>query len=196
MIGNSKIRLSKNSGMTLAEVVVVMAISAIVFTGMMVTYLEGVRYTRQNSSMMMLHNEGKTALEMMGGLIRQAARVRIASQGGVSNSRLELDYNDPWGGGDAEFYFSKAGKVLRWSDRTRDNRKLHMTLLPMLDIDTGPYEEPYLKVKDCRFTSLDHLGIPSPYLKGYSLIKVELVLEDDQGDTLYLYSVHSKRNEL
>ena len=182
--------------MTLVETVVVMAISAVVFTGMLVTYLEGVRYTRQNSSMMTLYTEGKAALEMMGGWIRQAARIRIGSQGGVSNARLELDYNDPWGGGDAEFYFSRSGKVLKWSDRTKGNRKLHMTLLPMLDMDTGPYEEPYLKVKDCRFTPLDYIGPPSPYLRGYSLIRIDLVLEDDRGDTLYLYSVHSKRNKL
>ncbi|UCE66975.1 MAG: prepilin-type N-terminal cleavage/methylation domain-containing protein [Candidatus Zixiibacteriota bacterium] len=196
MIEDLKIRLSKNSGLTLVEIVVAMAISAIVFIGMLATYAEGVRYTRQNSSMMTLYNEGKAALEIMGGWIRQAARIRISSYGGVSNARLELNYNDPWGGGDAEFYFSEASNILKWNDRTKRSRRLNMTLLPMLDVDTGPYKEPYLKVKDCRFTPLDHLGIPSPYLEGYSLIKIELVLEDSRGDTLYLYSVHSKRNKL
>jgi hypothetical protein len=74
--------------------------------------------------------------------------------------------------------------------------KLNMTLLPMLNIHTGPQEEPYLKVKDCRFTPLDHIGAPSPYLQGWGLIKVELVLEDDRGDTLYMSSVFAKWNKL
>ncbi|UCC78478.1 MAG: prepilin-type N-terminal cleavage/methylation domain-containing protein [Candidatus Zixiibacteriota bacterium] len=189
-------RSSKDSGLSLVEIVVAMAVSAIVFTGMLVTYLEGVEYTRENSNMMTLYGEGKVALEQMGWWIRQAARVRISSYGGVSNARMRLNYNDAWGGGDAEFYFSRAAKELRWSDRTEGKRKLHMTLLPILNIDAGPYEEPYLKVKDCRFTPLDHIGAPSPYLEGYWLIKVEMVLEDDRGDTLYLSSVYSKRNKL
>ena len=71
-----------------------------------------------------------------------------------------------------------------------------MTLLPMLDTHTGPLEEPYLKVKDCKFTPLDHIGAPSPYLQGWGLVKIELVLEDDKGDTLYMYSIHAKKNKL
>jgi len=177
------------------EIVIVMAISAIVFTGMMVTYAEGVRYTRQNSSMMTLYNEGSAVSKKIGGMIREAGRARIFPHGGVSNARLELDYNRDWGGGEAEFYFSKASKVLKWSDRRRGATRLHMTILPMMDFETGPYEEPYLKVKDFRFTPLDHIGPPAPYLEGYSLIKIEMVLEDDRGDTLYLSSVHSKRND-
>ena len=195
MIGNSKIKLSNNSGLTLAEIVVVMAISSIVFTGMLVTYVEGVRYMRRNSSMMTLYNEGSAVLEKMQQMIREAGRIRISSYGGTSNAQLELDYNDIWGGGEAEFYFSRVNQVLRWNDRRRDTRKLHMILLRMLDFETGPYDEPYLKVKDLRFYPLDHIGIPSPYLRGYSLIKIEMVLEDDRGDTLYLSAVSSKRND-
>jgi len=195
MIGYFKIKSSKNTGLTAVEIVVVMAVSAIVFTGMLVTYAEGVKYTRQNSSMMTLYSEGSAVLRKMGGMIREAGRVRIFPHGGVSNARLELDYNRDWGGGEAEFYFSRATNVLKWSDKRRRTRKLHMTLLPMLDIETGPHEEPYLKVKDFRFTPLDHIGSPSPYLEGYSLIKIEMVLEDDRGDTLYLSAVHSKRND-
>jgi prepilin-type N-terminal cleavage/methylation domain-containing protein len=195
MMGNRKAKFAKNAGLTLVEIVVVMAISAIVFTGMMVTYAEGVRYTRQNSSMMTLYNEGSAVLNKIGGMIREAGRVRIFPHGGSSNARLELDYNHDWGGGEAEFYFSKASEVLKWSDLRRRTRRLHMTILPMMDFETGPYEEPYLKVKNCKFTPLDHIGPPAPYLEGYSLIKTELVLEDDRGDTLYLFAVHSKRND-
>jgi prepilin-type N-terminal cleavage/methylation domain-containing protein len=80
--------LRKNSGMTLAEVVIAMAISAIVLTGMLVAYVDGVRYTSENSSMMTMHNEGKAALMKMGKYIRRAARVRIRPYGGVSNAQI------------------------------------------------------------------------------------------------------------
>jgi len=191
-----KRRIFGDKGLTMVEIVVVMAISAIVFTGMMVTYSEGVRYTRKNSSLMTLYEEGSAAMNMMRKMIREAGRARIFPNGGVSNARLELDYNDIWGGGEAEFYFSKLNGTLKWSDRRRGTRKLHMTLLPMLDLQIGPQDEPYLKVKDLRFNPIDHIGAPSPYLEGYSLIKIEMVLEDDRGDTLYLSSISSRRNDL
>lgn len=187
----------KNSGMTLAEMVIAMAISAIVLTGMLVAYTDGVIYTRENASMMTMHDEGKTALDKMGAYIRRAARVRIRPYGGVSNAQIELDYTDVhYDGGDVEFIFSKSGEKIKWNNRMGNDARLNMTLLPMLNTHTGPQEEPYLKVKDCRFTPLDHIGPPSPYLRGWGLIKVELVLEDDQGDTLYMSSVFAKWNKL
>lgn len=195
MSGFLKRGSSENSGFTLAELLIAMVISAIVFAGMMFTYVEGVKYTRESSNMMTLYSEGKTALEQMGWWIRQAARIRISSYGGVSNAKMVLAYNDAWGGGEAEFYFSRAAKELKWSDRSEGKRMLHMTLLPMLNADTEPNQVPYLRVKDCRFTPLDHIGAISPYLEGYWLIKIEMVLEDDQEDTLYLSSVYSRRNK-
>jgi prepilin-type N-terminal cleavage/methylation domain-containing protein len=196
MIEKFRGKMLGEKGLTLVEIVVVMAISAIIFTGMMLTYSEVARYTRENSSLMTLYNEGSAAMILIRKAIREAGRARIRPSGGVSNARLELDYNDIWGGGEAEFWFSKTDKKLKWSDRRRGTNRLHMTLLPMLNLNIGPQEEPYLKVKDLRFTPLDHIGTPSPYLEGYSLIKIEMVLEDDWGDTLYLSSVSSKRNDL
>jgi len=187
----------KNCGMTLAEVVIAMAISAIVFTGMLVAYTDGISYTREHSSMMTMHNEGKAALAKMGKYIRRAGRVRIRPYGGVSNAQIELDFTDVhYDGGDVEFIFSKSNKNIKWNNRMGDEARLNMTLLPMLDTHTGPQQEPYLKVKDCRFTPLDHIGPPSPYLQGWGLIKVEMVLEDDRGDTLYMSSVFAKGNKL
>lgn len=192
----SKTKKSGNRGLTLVEIVVAMVVSAIVFTGMLVAYTEGVSFTRENSSIMTLYNEGSAAMRMMRKMIREAARVRIYPNGGVSNARITLDYNDVWGGGEAEFYFSKYNNNLKWSDLRRGTRRLHMNLLPVLNIHTAPQQEAYLKVKDLRFTPLDHIGAPAPYLEGYSLIKIEMVLEDDRGDTLYLSSVSSRRNQM
>ena len=192
-----RIYMKGDSGLSLAEIVVAMAVSAIVFTGMLVAFTEGVRYTRENSSMLTMHNEGKAALEMMGKNIRQAARVRVRPYEGVENAQIELDYTDEkFEGGDIEFIFSKSNKKIKWNDRRGGTAKLNMPLLPFLDIDTGPHDEPYLKVKDCRFTPLDHIGPPSPYLKGWAMIKIELTMEDNEGDTLYMSSVHAKRNQL
>ncbi len=185
-----------NAGLTIVEVVSAMAIAAIAFTGMLYTYTEGVRYTRQNSSKMVLYNEGSAALSKMSKAIRLCGRARIKPFGGVSNAKLDMAYAADWGGGAADFYFNELGENIKWNDRRRGTNKLNMTLLPMLDFNTGHGEEPYLKVKDLTFTDLDHIGTPSPYIRGFSLIRIELVLEDDRGDTLYLSTVSSKRNKL
>ena len=134
---------------------------------------------------------------MMGKHIRQAARARVRPYEGVENAQIELDYTDEkFEGGDIEFIFSKSNKKIKWNDTRGGTAKLNMPLLPFLNIDVGPHDEPYLKVKDCRFTPLDHIGPPSPYLKGWGMIKIELTMEDEEGDTLYMSSVHAKRNQL
>ena len=97
-------------------------------------------------------------------------------------------------GGEVDFYFSRMDKSLKWDDRRGTHNKLNLTFLPMLDYESTQDDEPYLKVKDMKFTPLDHYGAPSPTLKGYSMIRIDMVLEDDQGDTLYLYTISSKRN--
>lgn len=183
--------------MTLAEAVIAMAISAIVLTGMLAAYTDGIRYTRENASMMTMQNEGEAALEMMGNYIRKAARVRIRPYGGVSNAQIELDYTDVhYDGGDVDFIFSKSNKNIKWNNRMGNEARLNMNLVPMLNTQTGPGEEPYLKVMDCRFTPLDHIGAPSPYLRGWGLVKIDLLLEDDQGDSLRMSSVFAKWNKL
>ena len=187
-------RLLSSGGFTLVEIVIVMAISAIVFTGMLVTYTEGVQYMRYNSSMMTLYNEGTAALKRITREIRESGRARIRPSGGVSDARLELSYNEFLDGGSVDFWFSSIDNKMKWNNRRWGKSKLNMRLLPMTDFETEPGEEPYLRVKDLRFTPLDHIGPSSPYLEGYFLIKIEMVLENDQGDTLYLSSVASKRN--
>jgi prepilin-type N-terminal cleavage/methylation domain-containing protein len=192
-----RIKKSGNSGFTLAEVLVAMAISAIVFTGMLVAYTEGIGYTREDSSLMNLYAEGSAAMSKMGRYIREAGRIRVSPYGGASNARIRLEYpREGFRGGDIEFIYSQSTHKIRWNYSRGGANQLNMILLPMLNTHTGPNEVPYLRVRDCRFTPLDHIGTPSPYLEGYFMIKIEMVLEDARGDTLYLSSVHTKRNEM
>lgn len=189
-------KIKSNSGLTIIEVVVVMAISAIAFTGMVYTYTEGVRYTRQNSSKMVLYNEGSAVLRDISRSIRLCGRARIRSFGGTRDSRLDLANVPDHGGGGIDYWFDNLGGTLKYND-TRDGISiLNMTFLPMLDFNVRPGEEPYLTVRNLKFTDLDYIGAPAPFTRGFSLIRIELVLEDALGDTLYLSTVSSKRNRL
>jgi hypothetical protein len=178
----------------MVEMGVVLTISAIVLTGMLVAYTDGIRYWRSTSDKMTLYNEGTMALALMSKWIRNSNFVKIKSFSGLPNAKIELKYPHPsWS---AEFYFVDQAGELKWNDQTQDRNKFNMKLLPAVSYrGTRPGDDPYLSVKDARFTSLDDIGWGSPQLVGYSLIKIELVLESAEGDTLYLSSVVSKRNK-
>ena len=193
-----KLRLKKTRsgvdfGMTLVELAIVMVISSIFFTGMLVTYVNGIGYWRSTSDMLVLYNEGTIALDKMSKWIRNANFIRIKSISGSPNAKLELKYPPP--SRSAEFYFIRSTGEVRWNDQTENRNQFNKTLLPAVRFRGRPRgEDPYLTVKKLEFTALDDIGTPSPQLKGYSLIKIELVLENQDGDTLYLSSVASKRN--
>jgi len=184
----------KNSGMTMVEMGVVLVIAAIVMTGMLSAYTDGIRYWRSASEKSMLYNEGSTALIKISKWIRGSSFIRIKSMSGLPNARLELRY--PSSTSSAEFYFVESDKSLKWNDQTEGRNQFNKTLLPEVRFRTGGYDdEPYLYVKQLRFLPLDDIGQGSPQLVGYSLVKIEMVLEDQKGDTLYLSSVASKRNK-
>ena len=186
-----KIQISK-TGITLVEVVTVMTISAIVFTGVLIAYTEGIGYWQDTSEEFTLHNEGTAALSLMRRFIRMASFISIRSSSGVASARLELDY--PGELGSATFYFMREDGSIRWNDQTEGRNRFNMRLLPAVRYRQGRNETPYLTVKDARFTPLDDIGFQSPTLIGYSLVRIELILEDSQGDTLYLSSVACRRN--
>lgn len=186
-----KIQISK-AGVTLVEVAAVIAISAIVFTGVLIAYSEGVGYWYDTSEEFALYNEGTAALTLMGRFIRQASFIRIRSYSGVASSRLDLDY--PEDIGSATFYFVREDGSIRWNDQTEGRNRFNMRLLPAVTYRQGRDEKPYLNVIDATFTPLDDIGFGSPTLLGYSLVRIDLILEDSREDTLYLSSVVSKRN--
>lgn len=185
--------LEMRSGMTLVEVATVIAISALLFTGVLFAFSEGVGHWGDTSEEFTHYNEGTAALALMGRFIRNASFISIKSYSGVAFAKLELDY--PEDIGSATFYFVKESGSLKWNDQTEGRNKFNLKLLPAVKYRQERGEKPYLKVKRARFTSLDDLGFGSPTLIGYSLIKIELVLEDPDNDTLYLSSVVSKRNK-
>lgn len=180
--------------MTLVEMIVVMVMSAIVFAGMLVTYVNGIGYWKSTSDTMVMFNEGTTALEKMSRWIRNSNFIQIRSMAGEHNARLELRYNDP--AASASFYFIRSSGEVLWNDHTEDRNQFNMRLLPAVSYRGRPRnEEPYLKVKRLEFIPLDDIGPGSPQLLGYSLIRIELVLEDQEGDTLFLSSVAAKGNK-
>ncbi len=181
-----------NTGVTLVEMAAVMAISAIVFTGVLVAYSDGVRQWLDTSEEFTLYNEGTAALSLMGRFIRQASFISIRGYSGVASARLGLDY--PEDIGSATFYFVREDGSIRWNDQTEGRNRFNMRLLPAVVFRQGRNEMPYLTVIDATFTPLDDIGFQSPTLIGYSLVRIELILEDSRGDTLYLSSVVSKRN--
>ncbi len=185
--------LRMRSGITLIEVATVIAISALVFTGMLIAFTEGVVHWGDTSEEFTHYNEGTAALALMGRFIRNASFITIKSYSGVASARLELDY--PEDVGSAAFYFVKESGRLNWNDQTEGRNKFNLRLLPAVKYRQARGEKPYLTVKSARFTPLDDLGFGSPTMMGYSLIKIELVLEDPENDTLYLSSVVSKRNK-
>lgn len=186
-----KIQISK-TGVTLVEVAAVMAISAIVFTGVLIAYSEGIGFWQDTSEEFALYSEGTAVLSLMGRFIRQASFIRIMGYSGVASARLELDY--PEDIGSATFYFMREDGSIRWNDQTEGRNRFNMRLLPAVRYRRGRNETPCLTVIDATFTPLDDIGFQSPTLIGYSLVRIELILEDSRGDTLYLSSVVSKRN--
>jgi type II secretory pathway component PulJ len=186
-----KMQISK-AGITLVEVAAVIAISAIVFTGVIIAYSEGVGHWQDTSEEFTLYNEGTAALSLMGRFIRQASFVRIRSYSGVADSRLELDY--PEDIGSATFYFVKEDGSIRWNDQTEGRNRFNLRLLPAVNYRQGRDDMPYLNVIDATFTPLDDIGIGSPTLLGYSLVRIDITLESSREDTLQLSSVVSKRN--
>lgn len=169
-----------------------MAISAIVFTGVLIAYSEGVGQWLDTSEEFTLYNEGTAALSLMGRFIRQASFISIRGYSGVASARLDLNY--PEDIGSATFYFVRQDGSLRWNDQTEGRNSFNMRLLPAVVFRQGRNETPYLTVVDATFTPLDDIGFQSPTLIGYSLVRIELILADSRGDTLYLSSVVSKRN--
>lgn len=188
-------RKEGSSGMTVLEVAVVMAISAIVMTGLLVAYAEGVHEWGAMSDMIELHDEGRLALSLMGRFVRNCNVMKVKSFSGLPTASMELDYPDEVGGGSARFYFVHQDGSLRWNDQTEGNNRFNMRLLPAVRYLNDP--EPYLRVRRAQFIPLDErdVGFYSPTLKGYDHVRIELVLEDDKGDTLFLSSVVSKRNK-
>ena len=181
------------SGMTIAEVATVIAISAIVFTGVLVAYTGGIEHWRDTTEEMVLYNEGTMALSLIGRFIRNANFISISSYSGLPEARMDLDYPDEsWS---AAFYFVRGDGSLRWNDQTERRNRFNLTLLPAVEYRRNPNEIPYLTVNRARFIPLDDIGIPNPTLTGYSLIRIELSLENSRGDTLHLSSVVSKRNK-
>jgi len=180
--------------MTLVEVATVIAISAIVFTGVLIAYTDGIGYWQDTSEEFALYNEGTMALSLMGRFIRNANFIRIRSYSGLPFARLELGYpqEDTWS---AAFYFVREDGSLRWNDQTQGRNKFNLKLLPAVEYRQDRDEDPYLTVISARFTPLDDIGSQSPTLIGYSLVRIELILEDSREDTLYLSSVVSKRNK-
>ena len=90
---NLKTRNTNAAGLTLVEIIIAMTIAAIVFTGMLYTYTEGVKYTRHNSNMMVLYNEGTTALDFIGQRIRLCKKARIRSYGGGQRCPVGPDHS-------------------------------------------------------------------------------------------------------
>ncbi len=187
-------RPGKDSGMTLVEMGVVLLLAGIVFTGMLVTYVNGIGYWKSTSDMLLLYNEGTIALEKMSKWIRNASYIQVRPMAGEPNAKLELRYNNSaWS---AAFYFIRSTGELRWNDQTENRNQFNMRLLPAVSYRGRPRgEDPYLSVKRLEFIPLDDIGHGSPTLLGYSLIRVEMVLENQDGDTLFLSSVTSKRNK-
>lgn len=185
---------SSQAGFTLVEMAVVLIISSIVIVGMLTAYTDGIRYWKSSTEKIVLYNEGSLALAKMAIWIRNANFIRIRPFSGLPDAKLDLRYNNPaWG---AEFFFVEGAGELRWNDQTEGRNIFNRRLLPIVRFrGRGPNEKSYLTVKDAWFTALDDIGTPSPMLLGYSLIKIELVLENQDGDTLYLSSVVSKRNK-
>ncbi len=180
------------SGMTLVEIVTVMAISSIVFTGVIVAYSSGIGHWQDTSEEMVLYNEGTMALSLMGRFIRNANFIRIRPFSGLPEARMDLDY--PEDIGSAAFYFVRGDGSFRWNNQVQGNNKFNLTLLPAVEYRQQRNETPYLTVNRVRFIPLDDLGVQSPTLTGYSLIRIELTLEDSRGNTVQLSSVVSKRN--
>lgn len=185
---------SKSSlGMTIVEMAVVMALSAIVLIGMLVAYTDGITYWRATSGRMLLYNEGTTALSRMTRWMRNSNYIRIRPVHGRKNAKVILGYiDDSWG---AEFYYVPSEKSIRWSDQTEGRNLFNMRLLPSIRYrGTRPNEKPYLYVDSLTFTPLDDIGFGSPELVGYSLVRIDLLMESQDEDTLRLSAVVSKRN--
>jgi type II secretory pathway pseudopilin PulG len=186
-------RTKKAAGLSLVEILIAILISSIAMTGLLVAYTDGVRYVRDSSDMMVMRNEGAIALETISRYIRVCNRAFIKSYGGNRRAKLELRY-PPEVTGRAEFFFVDSVHELRWNDSTEDRNKFNMVLLPMMDYRRRPGEDAYIKVRHVEFSALDFIGPINPTTEGYGLIKVELVLENPRGDTLYLSTVTAKRN--
>ncbi len=180
------------SGMTLVEIVTAMAIASIVFTGVLIAYSSGIGHWQDTSEEMVLYNEGEMAFTLMGRFIRNANFIRIRSYSGLPQAMLELGYPDEsWS---AAFYFARGDGSLRWNDQVLGHNRFNLTLLPAVEYRQQRNETPYLTVNRVRFIPLDDLGVQGPMLTGFSLIRIELTLEDSRGNTVQLSSVVSKRN--
>jgi len=188
-------RIKKADGVSLIEMLVAVVISGIAMTGLLVAYTDGVRYVRDSSDQMVMNNEGMAAMSIISRYIRVCNKAMIKSYGGNRRAKLELRFSAEIGGR-AEFFFVDSVHDLRWNDSTQDRNKFNLVLLPMMDYRRSYGEDPYIRVKHCEFSPLDFIGTPSPLTQGYGLIKVELVLENTRGDTLYLSTVTAKRNKL
>ena len=198
MMKISSIKLKSIAGVTLIEVLVTMFIAGIAMSGMVVAYTDGLSYMRQATEKMALYNEGTSTLSMIERFIRTATYVStgttLGRPGHRLNTKVLVKNGNDYVEREAQFYYFPFDGSLRWNNLTGREGAFNEKLLPASNFRYRPGETPYLQVQSIDFTPIDVDRPDNSSTEGYSMIKVDLVLNDSRGDTLTLTSIMSKRN--
>jgi prepilin-type N-terminal cleavage/methylation domain-containing protein len=187
------------AGVTLIELLLTMFISAIAITGLVSAYVDGLSQWRRAAERMLLYSEGNRALHIIEQRIFYATELQPRTQGGYANSRLDVkslvNYEGHVVPRESQFYYNPGDNSLRWNDLTGNQGYFNKRLLPMYNFSRRRNDPPYISVESATFRPIDPIPPMNPFLEGYSVIKVELALRTPRGDSVYLSSVMSKRNQ-
>jgi len=187
------------AGAPLIQMAFTVFIAGIAITGMVVAYSGGMEMWKKSTEQMVLYNEGSSALALIDRFVRRAGFLTVKSYAGHPNSMLELEVpvRTPRNELDyrlVQFYFLGFDKTLRWNDLTGPQGVFNQKLLPMVTYRQQNQEEPYLTVRYVKFTPIDPIRPNDPTTNGYTLVKIDLVLDALRGDSLHLSSVACRRN--
>ena len=186
------------AGLSLVEIMVTIFIASIAVTGMVVAYADGIGAWKRSNERILLYDEGSVALTKIDSLVTRATYLKTDSQWNFPGSELTVKGLRIVRGQEvtrsADFYFYEFDKSLRWDDRLGDQGRFNLRLIPMWNYPRNRGERPYITVESATFTPIDPIRPRNTLTEGYALIKIELVLSGERGDSLTLTKIVGKSN--
>ncbi len=184
------------AGTTLVEVIVTMFISTIAIGGLAMAFADGVGIYRKETARIVLYNEADAAMRLIGQHFYCAYYVNTRQAWNEPSSYLYME--SPGlnfeGKSRAEFFFYPQDNSMRWNDLSGNVGRFNLMLIPEFDYDEEPDEPPYVTVEALSFTGIDPVRPPNPTTEGFLLIRVDLKLRSDRGDSLVVSKMFGKTN--
>jgi len=193
-----------NSASSLIEVMASLIIASILIWGVVTAYEYGVRLYDSITSKYLMQNEGSIKLRFIEAWIRMADVITINEYNEANRTKLttrlpDTDY-DGHVDGNIEFFTNTRDGSLRMNDRRLGKNNFNVRVLPITTLRVNrrdPYGRFPYRIRSVRFSRGDddiEGYTPTPGAQDY-VVNIDIILEDDNGNTVALSSSQSKLNK-